>query len=117
MHMVWALPSCPATGSRGEVEGQGRACSHSMHQPRTANLHIAALSIGRPRALKMIVAVSTTMSPRVILPPLVLYSSMWWIHSFSRCGSAYILGSSSLTSAMSMSQILVKEPLGSLMWS
>jgi len=39
----------------------------------------------------MMEAVSTTISPRVILPPLVLYSSIWWIHSFSRCGSEYLL--------------------------
>ena len=53
---------------------------------------MVVLSMRRPRALKMITALSTTISPRVILPPLVLYSSILSIHSFSRCGRWYLLG-------------------------
>jgi len=89
------------------------ACSHSMHQPSTANLHSAVLSIGRPLALKMILPVSTTIRPRVILPPLVLYSSIRLIHAFSRSGSSYIAGSSALISSISMSLIFMNEPFGS----
>ena len=90
------------------------ACSHSMHQPSTANWLSTVSVSSSPFASYRMMPHSTTMRPRFIFPPLVLYSSMSRTHLSSRGGSEYIIGSSAWISSMSRSHTLRNAPFLSL---
>mmetsp|Transcript_98997 Transcript_98997/g.284523 ORF Transcript_98997/g.284523 Transcript_98997/m.284523 type:complete len:225 (+) Transcript_98997:845-1519(+) len=89
------------------------ACSSSTHQPRIAKRQRSVLVGVFPWLFSSSTPVSTTMSPRFILPPRVLYSSDRRTHSTSFLGNSYIPGNSSSISLRRNFPTFSKEPLGS----
>ena len=80
-----------------------------MTQPRTANRPKSSLPHFMPRAAKSAAPDSTTIKPRVILPPSTLYSRTLRIHATSGARTSYDIASSSHDSSMSRGATLEKD--------
>lgn len=107
----WPRRVCESSMKSSATSSQ--ACSHSTIQPSTANLTSISLVSGLPEDLKISRPHSTTISPRFILPPHTLYSSILRTHSASAPGSSYPLPSSPHISSMSIAFTRWNEPFGS----